>query len=126
MFGRGRSRARAEPVTAQRPLRVRMLLTMVYIPLFAAGAVLFAVWALWSDAGDSPSPGILMALSFICALLALLALGEAVAIQHRRERVYRRQEEAAKGPEPNAPEEPGPPGRKPDDQGHRGPEHGPE
>ncbi|WP_240134574.1 hypothetical protein [Streptomyces sp. MUM 178J] len=124
MFGRGRSHIGAEPMTARNPLRVRLLLAMVYIPVFAAGAVLFGVWGLWSQAGDSPDPGVLMALSFICAVLALLALGEAVGIHHRRERARTRHEDTEEEPEPDAPEEPGRPEQRPDGQERHGPGRG--
>jgi Family of unknown function (DUF6343) len=83
-YGRRRPRTGSEPLTARSALGLRLLLSVLYTPLFLAGAVLFAVWAARSDAGDSPSSGALGAVAIVCAVLSLLALADLTVVQHRR------------------------------------------
>ncbi|MEV5333421.1 DUF6343 family protein [Streptomyces werraensis] len=71
--GRRNPRTGTEPVTARSPLRLRLLLASVFLPLFVAGTVLFAVWAAGSDEGDSPGSGPLTILAVVCGVLALTA-----------------------------------------------------
>ncbi len=73
MVGRRYPRTGTEPVTARSPLRLRLLLASVFVSLFIAGAVLFAVWAAGADAGDSPGSGPLTFLAVVCGVLALTA-----------------------------------------------------
>ncbi|GAB2330752.1 DUF6343 family protein [Streptomyces griseoincarnatus] len=73
MVGRRYPRTGTEPVTARSPLRLRLLLASVFVWLFIAGAVLFAVWAAGADAGDSPGSGPLTFLAVVCGVLALTA-----------------------------------------------------
>jgi hypothetical protein len=82
--GRRRPRTGTEPMTARSALRLRLLLSAIYTPLFLAGAVLFAVWAARSDAGSSPSSGALGAVAIVCAVMSLLALTDLMVVQHRR------------------------------------------
>ncbi|MBT2907899.1 DUF6343 family protein [Streptomyces cellulosae] len=88
MVGRRYPRTGTEPVTARSPLRLRLLLASVFLPLFVAGTVLFAVWAAGSDPGDSPGSGPLTLLAVVCGVLALTAaLDLAVVVRRlRRER----------------------------------------
>ncbi|MEV5339651.1 DUF6343 family protein, partial [Streptomyces sp. NPDC052676] len=46
-----RSRTGTEPVTARSPLRLRLLLSAAFLPLFAAAAVLLGLWAAASGPG---------------------------------------------------------------------------
>ena len=88
MIGSRFPRSGTEPVTARSPLKLRLLLASVFLPLFVAGTVLFAVWAARSDAGDSPGSGPLTLLAVVCGVLALTAaLDLAVVLRRlRRER----------------------------------------
>jgi hypothetical protein len=56
------------------------------MPLFAAAAVLFAVWAAHSGPGDSPGSGVLSALAGVCAALALLAAVDLLVVARRLRR----------------------------------------
>lgn len=73
MIGSRYPRSGTEPVTARSPLKLRLLLSSVFLPLFVAGTVLFAVWAAGSDAGDSPGRGPLTLIAVVCGVLALTA-----------------------------------------------------
>ncbi|MGW1627112.1 DUF6343 family protein [Streptomyces sp. NPDC002172] len=83
-----RPRSGTEPVTARSPVRLRRLLSGVFLPLFAAAAVLFAVWAARSGAGDSPGRGALFTLAAVCAALAVAAAVDLLVVARglRRER----------------------------------------
>ncbi|MEU0284331.1 MULTISPECIES: DUF6343 family protein [Streptomyces] len=85
-IGRRNPRTGTEPVTARSPLRLRLLLSCVFLPLFVAGTVLFGVWAARSDSGDSPGPGPLVLLAVVCGVLALTAaLDLAVVLRRLRQ-----------------------------------------
>jgi hypothetical protein len=86
MIGRRYPRTGSEPMTARSALGVRLVLAVVYTPLFLAGAVLFAVWAAHSDPDSSPSSGVLGGIAIACAVLALLALADFAVVQRRRRR----------------------------------------
>ncbi|MDT3396851.1 DUF6343 family protein [Streptomyces sp. B1866] len=85
-LGRRRERTGTEPATAQSALGLRLLLSLVAVPLFAAGTVLLAVWAASSDAGSSPSATDLAVLAAACGLLTLLAVGDLAVVLRRRSR----------------------------------------
>ncbi|MEG3627929.1 DUF6343 family protein [Streptomyces poriticola] len=87
-FGRRFPRTGTEPVTAQSPLRLRLLLSAVFLPSFIAGAAYFGVWAAHSDPGDSPGRSALVAVAAICAAVALLAVTDLATVisRLRRER----------------------------------------
>ncbi len=55
MVGRRYPRTGTEPVTARSPLRLRLLLASVFLPLFVAGTVLFAVWAAGLTPATAPA-----------------------------------------------------------------------
>ncbi|MEU3732345.1 DUF6343 family protein [Streptomyces sp. NPDC033538] len=88
MIGRRSPRTGTEPVTAQSPLRLRLLLSAVFLPLFVAGAAFFGVWAADTGSGDSPGRGGLVVLAAVCAALALLAAADLMVVigRLRRER----------------------------------------
>ncbi|KOT38037.1 hypothetical protein ADK41_17465 [Streptomyces caelestis] len=85
-IGRRSPRTGTEPVTARSPLRLRLLLAAVFLPLFVAGAALFGVWAAGADAGDSPGRGPLILLAVVCGVLALTALLDLVVVLRRLRR----------------------------------------
>ncbi|MBQ1092997.1 DUF6343 family protein [Streptomyces sp. B93] len=87
-YGRHHPRTGTEPATAQSALRLRLLLTAVFLPLFVAATVGFAVWAARSGPGDSPGSGVLTGLAVGCGVLALIAAldGAVVLRRTRRER----------------------------------------
>ncbi|MBD0417952.1 hypothetical protein H0H10_01985 [Streptomyces sp. TRM S81-3] len=85
-IGRRYPRTGTEPATAQSPLRLRLLLSAVFLPLFAAGAAFFGVWAADTGPGDSPGRDTLVALAAVCAALALLAAADLIAVRRRLRR----------------------------------------
>ncbi|GGX33917.1 hypothetical protein GCM10010297_64170 [Streptomyces malachitofuscus] len=82
-IGRRYPRTGTEPVTARSPLRLRLLLAGLFLPLFLAGSALFSVWAADADAGDSPGRGPLVFLAVVCFVLALTALVDLVVVLRR-------------------------------------------
>ncbi|MHC3474733.1 DUF6343 family protein [Streptomyces sp. 7R007] len=86
--GRRPARTGSEPTTARSPLRLRLLLAAVFLPLFVAAAVLFGVGAGQWEHGDSPSRAVLATVAAVCAVLALTAAMDLwiVAQRLRRER----------------------------------------
>lgn len=85
-IGRRFPRTGTEPVTARSPLRLRLLLAGVFLPLFVAGCALFAVGAADAGPGDSPGRGPLILLSAVCGVLALTALLDLLVILRRLRR----------------------------------------
>ncbi|MFG2267172.1 DUF6343 family protein [Streptomyces sp. NPDC048720] len=97
--GRGPSRTGAEPVTARSPLRLRRLLSAVFLPLFAAAAAVLALWAARTGPGDSPGSAPLTVLAVICGVLALAAaLDLAVVTRRLRREPDERSRRPARGP----------------------------
>lgn len=80
-------RAGTEPVNARSPVGLRLLLSAVYVPVFTAAAVLFAVWSVRSGPHDSPGTTVLDAIAGGCAALALVAALDLVVLLRRRGRV---------------------------------------
>ncbi|MFA3878447.1 DUF6343 family protein [Streptomyces sp. MMCC 100] len=81
--GRRFPRTGTEPVRAQSPLRLRLLLSAVFLPLFLAGAVFFGVWAADTGSGDSPGRGMLVVVAVVCGALALLAAADLLVVIRR-------------------------------------------
>ncbi|MDT0614670.1 DUF6343 family protein [Streptomyces lancefieldiae] len=84
--GRRFPRTGTEPVTARSPLRMRLLLSAVFLPLFLAGAAFFGVWAADAGPGDSPGRGTLVTLAAVCAAFALLAAADLMVVTRRLRR----------------------------------------
>ncbi|MFF9765074.1 DUF6343 family protein [Streptomyces sp. NPDC014636] len=86
--GRGRRSLRTgtEPATARSALGLRLALSAVFLPLFAAATAGFAVWAAHQGPGDSPGSGPLTVLAVICGILALAAAVDLVVVTARRRR----------------------------------------
>ncbi|MFS4093863.1 DUF6343 family protein [Streptomyces sp. AF1A] len=76
----------AEPVTARSALRLRQVLSALFLPLFAAATAGFAVWAAHQGPGGSPSSGPLTALAAVCGVLALGAAVDLAVVTGRRRR----------------------------------------
>ncbi|AWW36870.1 DUF6343 family protein [Streptomyces cadmiisoli] len=89
--GRRFPRTGTEPVTAQSPLRLRLLLSGIFLPVFLAAAVLFGLWAASSGPGDSPGTGALTGLAVACGVLAVIAAADGLVVRRRM-----RQERAAR------------------------------
>lgn len=85
-IGRRSPRTGTEPVTARSPLRLRLLLAGIFLPLFLAGCALFAVWAADAGPGDSPGRGPLTFLAVVCGVLALTALLDLLVVLRRLRR----------------------------------------
>ncbi|MFI8946182.1 DUF6343 family protein [Streptomyces sp. NPDC053750] len=85
-FGRRFPRTGTEPTTAQSPLRLRRLLSAVFVPLFVAGAAFFGVWAADAGPGDSPGRGSLVVLAVVCAAFALMAAADLLVVSRRLRR----------------------------------------
>jgi Family of unknown function (DUF6343) len=81
-----RARSGTEPATARSALGLRLALSAVFLPLFAAATVAFAVWAAHQEAGDSPGSGPLTVLAVICGILALTAAADLAVVAARRRR----------------------------------------
>lgn len=79
-------RGGTEPRTARSDLRLRRVLASVFLPVFAAAAVLFAVWAGRQGAGDRPAPAVLTGLAVGCAVLALVTAVDLVVVVRRLRR----------------------------------------
>ncbi|MES4890026.1 DUF6343 family protein [Streptomyces sp. NPDC096012] len=75
-----------EPVTARSALRLRQLLSAVFLPVFTVATVAFALWAARSGPGDSPGTEPLAALAAVCGVLALGAALDLVVVTARRRR----------------------------------------
>ena len=86
VLGRRFPRTGTEPVTARSALRLRLLLSAVFLPVFAAATAGFALWAARSNPGDSPGSGVLAALAVLCGILALAAALDLVVLTARRRR----------------------------------------
>ncbi|GAA2572279.1 MULTISPECIES: DUF6343 family protein [Streptomyces] len=82
-FGRHHPRTGTEPLRAQSPLRLRLLLSGVFLPLFVAGAVFFGVWAADTGSGDNPGRGMLVVITVVCGALALLAAADLLVVIRR-------------------------------------------
>ncbi|MEV5491998.1 DUF6343 family protein [Streptomyces bobili] len=81
--GRRFPRSGTEPVTAQSPLGLRLILSGVFLPVFGVATVAFAMWAEQSGPGDDPGRGPLIVLAVVCGVLALLAAVGLLAVLRR-------------------------------------------
>ncbi|MEU6669679.1 DUF6343 family protein [Streptomyces sp. NPDC046727] len=86
VIGRRFPRTGDEPATARSALRLRLLLSAVFLPVFAAATAGFALWAAHEGPDDSPGTGPLTVLAVVCGLLALAAALDLVAVSARRRR----------------------------------------
>ncbi|MFF9675776.1 DUF6343 family protein [Streptomyces eurythermus] len=79
-----RVRTGSEPTTARSPLGLRMALSAVFPPLFAAATAGLAVWAAHQGPGDSPNRGPLTVLAVICGGLTSAAAADLMVVRTRR------------------------------------------
>ncbi|MFD9128133.1 DUF6343 family protein [Kitasatospora sp. NPDC059571] len=78
-------RSGTEPATARTDLRLRFLLSVLFVPVFGLLTAGFAAWAARSSGTDVPSRGTLVVFAVCCALLTVLALVDlCVVVQRRR------------------------------------------
>ncbi|MER8015210.1 DUF6343 family protein [Streptomyces griseoluteus] len=89
--GRRQERTGTEPVTARSALKPRLVLSVIGLPVFVLGTVLFAVWAGAVRQRDVPDPTQLTVLAVICGVLALFAAADLAVVLSRlaRERARR-------------------------------------
>lgn len=83
-FERYWPRAGDEPITARSALGVRLVLAVLFTPLFLAGTALFWYWATQAGPGDVPGVDSLRSLTAICAGLSLFALTDLIVVLRRR------------------------------------------
>ncbi|UCM90890.1 DUF6343 family protein [Streptomyces marincola] len=76
-------RTGTEPVTAFSALRLRRLLSGIFLPFFLALTAVFCVWWANADSDDTPGPGALGTLTLACALLSVSAAVDLVVVQRR-------------------------------------------
>ncbi|MCK1815709.1 DUF6343 family protein [Streptomyces sp. XM4011] len=84
MDNRRHRRTGTEPITAKSDLPLRRLLSLIFLPLFAAGTVLLAIWAANSDSGSSPGRAPLLTLAIVCGVLTVVAFLDLLVIRRRR------------------------------------------
>ncbi|MFJ6662520.1 DUF6343 family protein [Streptomyces sp. NPDC091383] len=83
---RPRTPAGTEPATARSDLRLRLILSALFLPVFTAATVGFALWSAHQGPGDSPGSGPLTVLAVVCGVLALAAALDLVRVTGRRRR----------------------------------------
>ncbi|MER5867214.1 DUF6343 family protein [Kitasatospora sp. NPDC002040] len=77
-------RSGTEPMTARSDLKLRLLLSVLFTPLFALATAGFALWAALAGPGDNPGPGTLTAFAVACGLLTLFAAADLLVVLRRR------------------------------------------
>uniref|UniRef100_UPI0015E1A9D8 DUF6343 family protein n=2 Tax=unclassified Streptomyces TaxID=2593676 RepID=UPI0015E1A9D8 len=76
-------RSGSEPVTALSDLPLRLILSLVFVPLFLLLTLGFALWWARTGDGDSPTRGELGLLVLGCALLTVLAVVDLFVVVRR-------------------------------------------
>ncbi|GAB3667753.1 DUF6343 family protein [Streptomyces sparsus] len=89
ILGRLLPRTGSEPITARSALRMRLILALVFTPLFVAGAVLFWAWSGNADPQDTPTPDSLRTLAWISTGLAVFAVIDLLVVLRRISRARR-------------------------------------
>ncbi|MET9535855.1 MULTISPECIES: hypothetical protein [unclassified Streptomyces] len=82
--GPGRDRTGTEPLTAYSALGARLALSVVALPLFAAGTALLALWAVSARPSGAPGTAVLVVLAGVCALFTAVSAVDIAVIRHRR------------------------------------------
>ncbi|HWM36848.1 MAG TPA: DUF6343 family protein [Streptomyces sp.] len=80
------SRTGTEPVTARSALGVRLILAVIFTPVFLAATALFWYWTTQTGPGDVPGVDSLRTLTVICGALALFSLVDLMVVVRRRRR----------------------------------------
>ena len=86
MIGRRYPRTGTEPATARSALGVRLVLSLLFTPLFLGATLVFAGWARVSSAQDTPSRDALWSLALVCGVLFVLAAVDLCVVLRRRGR----------------------------------------
>lgn len=89
ILGRLLPRTGTEPLTARSALRLRLVLSLLFTPLFLAGAVLFWVWSGRATPEDVPSADSLRTLAWISTALAVFAVIDLLVVAWRIRRARR-------------------------------------
>ncbi|MGP3968854.1 DUF6343 family protein [Streptomyces sp. 6N223] len=76
-------RTGTEPVTAFSDLRLRMLLSVIFTPVFVVATVLLCVWWLNAEPDDPVGRGPLGAAALICAAASVVAVIDLVVVRRR-------------------------------------------
>ncbi|UGY94555.1 DUF6343 family protein [Streptomyces gobiensis] len=89
ILGRILPRTGTEPITARSHLRVRLVLALLFTPLFIVGAVLFWSWSVAAGPQDIPSDDSLRTLAWISTGLAVFAVVDLLIVLRRIARARR-------------------------------------
>ncbi|NEC11642.1 hypothetical protein G3I34_04825 [Streptomyces sp. SID8014] len=87
-------RTGTEPVLARSALGLRLVISSVAVPLFAAVTVLLSIWASNSSETDTPSGTSLTVIAAVFGVLTLIALVDLVIVVRRRSRAREAAREA--------------------------------
>lgn len=79
-------RTGSEPLTAYSDLRLRLILSLIFIPLYAVGTLLLTVWWVNAEPGGDISPGAIGWAALICGVVAVIAIVDLVLILRRLRR----------------------------------------
>ncbi|MEV6793374.1 DUF6343 family protein [Streptomyces sp. NPDC051320] len=82
--GRRSRRTGTEPLTAYSALGLRLLLSSVALPVFAAGTALLALWSATSGPRDVPAPSVLTGLAIACGVITVLTVIDLAVLLRRR------------------------------------------
>jgi apolipoprotein N-acyltransferase len=83
-------RTGTEPVTAFSDLRLRLLLSVIFAPVFVVGATLLGLWWLTAETGGGlTSRGAIGVAALLCAAVAVFAVTDLVIVVRRLRRERR-------------------------------------
>jgi hypothetical protein len=85
------SRTGTEPVTARTALGIRLILAVIFVPVFLAGTALFWFWMTQVGPGDAPGVDSLCTLTVICGGLAVFSVIDLLVVLRRRREQSREQ-----------------------------------
>ncbi|MFJ5231983.1 DUF6343 family protein [Kitasatospora sp. NPDC088391] len=77
-------RSGTEPATARTDLKLRFLLSVLFLPFFALCTAGFALWAALAAPGDVPGAGTLTVFAVACGVLTLVAAVDLWVVVRRR------------------------------------------
>lgn len=89
LLGRLLPRTGSEPLTARSALRLRLILSVLFTPLFILGAVVFWVWSSNAGPQDVPTGDSLRLLAWISTGLAVFAAIDLLIVLWRLSRARR-------------------------------------
>lgn len=91
LLGRILPRTGSEPLTARSALRLRLILSVLFTPLFIAGAILFWTWSGNAGPDDVPTADSLRMLAWLSTALAVFAVIDLLVVLWRLSRARRAQ-----------------------------------